>query len=39
MPASVLGQPFIDLYGMVKRAEVIEQEDPAFTLRTLLTRA
>jgi glutamine synthetase len=37
--ASVLGQPFIDLYGMVKRAEVIEQEDPAFTLRTLLTRA
>jgi glutamine synthetase len=37
--ASVLGQQFIDLYGMVKRAEIIEQEDPSFTLRTLLTRA
>jgi glutamine synthetase len=37
--ASVLGRQFIDLYGMVKHSEAAEQEDPGFTLRSLLTRA
>ncbi|HEY5597519.1 MAG TPA: glutamine synthetase family protein [Kiloniellales bacterium] len=37
--AAVFGRQFIDLFSMVKRFEVTEQNEPSFTIRNLLTRA